>query len=81
MTTHYDFDAMNLNVDQCINVLKVSTDYLPHAFDWRATPQGSAYWQKQMIDGMDLDARSTLAYFVAQSMEFQMSPFMSGMRF
>lgn len=81
MTVHYDFDAMKLNVDQCVNAIKVSTDYLPHAFDWRKTPQGSAYWQNQMINGLDLDAKATLAYFVAQSMEFEMNPFMAKMHF
>ena len=81
MTTHYDFDAMQLNVDDCIKAIKVNPRYLDNAFRWAKTPQGYDYWDKQSKEGMDLDARSTVAYFVAQSMEFQMSPFMAGMRF
>lgn len=78
---HYDFDEMRLNVDQCIKALKVDSRYLDNAFDWDKTPQGADYWAKQADICFEPDARSTVAYFVAQSMEFQISPFMSGMRF
>lgn len=81
MTTHYDFDAMRLNVDQCIIAIQSNRGALRKAFRWEETPQGAEYWLDQMENGITPDAKSTLAYFVAQSMEFQMSPFMSGMRF
>lgn len=81
MTTHYDFDAMRLNVDQCIIAIQANRGALRKAFRWEETPQGAEYWLDQMNGGLDLDAKATLAYFVAQSMEFEMNPFVAKMHF
>lgn len=78
---NYDFDAMNLNIDSCMKALKIDKSYLETAFDWDMTPQGADYWARQADGSFEPDARSTVAYFVAQSMEFTMSPFTAGMRF
>lgn len=68
----YDFDAMKLNLDHCIKVIKGDPKYLNSAFVWSETPQGESYWQRQLLNGIQPDAMSTLAYIAAQGLQFEM---------
>jgi hypothetical protein len=68
----YDFDAMELNLDHCIKVIKGDTEYLNTAFVWSETPQGREYWKRQLLNGIEPDAMSTLAYMAAQGLQFEM---------
>ncbi|NKJ03110.1 hypothetical protein [Rhizobium sp. SG741] len=66
----YDFDHMQLRVDHARRALE-DISFLEKAFIWSRTPQGGAYWEIQAHDGLTDEARSTIAYMVAQSIEIE----------
>ncbi len=74
MTANYNFDRMRLNVAQTQAALQ-DVRYLRGAFIWSETPQGEDYWQKQLDNGLDMGARSTLATMVALSVTMTIGPF------
>lgn len=66
MAAHYDFDAMKLNVNQCVLALQGNAGSLRKAFKWEESPQGRDYWLKQMNNGLEIDAIGTLKYLIEQ---------------
>lgn len=72
MTAHYDFDAMQLNTQACMDALTDHPHHLTAAFIWSATPQGEDYWSKQM-SGLDADAKCTLQFLIDQDQEFKLA--------
>lgn len=68
---HYDFARMRLNVELAHLAFKGNMTVLERAFIWSETPQGHAYWADQRDNGLDQTARSTLAFMIAQSIQFE----------
>lgn len=64
--TFYDFDAMVFRPEIAHAALH-DVSHLEAAFSWEKTPQGGAYWKHKAEHGLDLVARSTLAYMIAES--------------
>lgn len=68
--TDYNFDAMQLRPSVASAALADVT-LLERAFIWEQTPQGRAYWERQAANGLDDEARSTIAYMVAESLHIE----------
>lgn len=66
----YDLTAMRLDIARAQQVLAGDMTALERAFIWARTPQGADYWRSQS-GGLDDDARSTIAFMIAQSIEFE----------
>lgn len=69
---HYDFNAMQLR-QQVAQAALTDITKLDGAFKWDCSPQGHAYWERQAANGLDPDARSTLAYMVAESLHMEIT--------
>ena len=66
----YDLTAIRLDIARAQQVLARDITALERAFIWARTPQGADYWRSQS-GGHDDDARSTIAFMIAQSIEFE----------
>lgn len=63
---------MRLNVAQAHRAL-TEIAALERAFIWERTPQGREYWERQAANGLDYEGRATIAFMVAQSIQFEMA--------
>jgi hypothetical protein len=67
----YNFIKMKLDVDLARAAFYGDIKLLDKAFLWRETPQGYAYWDARSRSGLDHEAKSILAFMVAQSIQFE----------
>ena len=65
----YAFDALQFN---SVSAYKALTDisFLLDAFDWNSTPQGYEYWDRCHENGLDFEARTTIALMLEMAMVF-----------
>ena len=68
--TDYNFDRMQLRPSVARAAL-TDVAQLERSFIWDETPQGREYWERQAAAGLDQEARSTIAYMVAESVSME----------